>query len=111
LPTRWARAVRWYRCASRECRPRSTLGVIVAELLDELRRVESVAGLRERYWNDDGSWIRGVAAALLSATLPGADLQRVEEVAYGLRWVEVTCGIEVDLSHSLIRQVPVALLE
>ena len=52
-----------------------------------------------------------MAAMLLPAALQGADLHRVEEVAYGLRWVEVTSGIEVDLGHSLIRQVPVALLE
>ncbi|GEM_PF-7011317 len=46
--------------------------------------------------------------------LPGTecqmDLRRIEDATYGLRWLEVVHGLRFDLGHSLVRQIPLALL-
>ena len=40
-----------------------------------------------------------------------ADLRRIEDAAYGLRWLEVVQGPRFDLSKSLVPQLPFVLLD
>ena len=68
LPGRWDRAVRWYRRASRERRPRETIGAVVAAILDELRGVATAGALRRRYRERDGDWASTVMNVAASAT-------------------------------------------
>ncbi len=110
MPRRWNDAVRWYRRASRERSPRVTTGAVVGVALAELRGVEGVDGLRRRYCEDDGNWIRGLSAKALACSGRQMHLSRIEDVAYGLRWLEITHGPQFDLGSSLARQLPLVLL-
>lgn len=86
LPEPWDRAVRWYRRASRERRPREAAGIVIATVLDELRGVEARDRLRMHYCKRDGEWVRGVAERCGLVDDGRADLRRFEDAAYGLRW-------------------------
>ena len=110
LPISWDRGVRWYRRASRERGPRASAGTVVATILDELRAVASQQALRERYRDRDGEWARGVAARQGLGEEQQADLRRVEDAAFGLRWLELTHGRRFDLRRSLVPQLPLGLL-
>lgn len=109
-PRRWHEAARWYRRASRERPPRQTVGAVIAVALRDLRGVERVERLCRRYCEDDSSWIRGLAAKVLAGLGRQVNLRRVEDAAYGLRWLELAHGLRFDLGHSLVRQLPLALL-
>jgi hypothetical protein len=37
-------------------------------------------------------------------------LRRLEDAAYGLRWVEVAHGLRFDLDRSLVPQLPLSVL-
>ena len=110
LPGSWGQAVRWYRRASRERRLRETAGTVVTAILEELRAMEATEDLRRSYVESDGDWARGVAAAQrISAPEPGW-VRRIEDAAYGLRWVELTHGVRLDPRGSLAAQLPPGLL-
>jgi transcriptional regulator with XRE-family HTH domain len=111
LPQTWDRAVRWYRRASRERGPRTSVGVVVAAILEELRAVTSEQDLRRRYCERDGEWVRGVAARQRLREEHQADLRRIEDAAFGLRWLELAHGRRFDLCRSLVPQLPLGLLE
>lgn len=110
LPEPWDRAVRWYRRASRERRPRETVGTAVAAILDELRGAETVEALRQHYCECDGDW----ATTVISRRAPGdeqrPDLRHIEDVAYSLRWLELAHGRRFWLGRSLVPQLPLELL-
>ncbi len=111
LPESWQRGARWYRRASRERRSRETAGVVVAAILEELRAAPSEQALRQRYCEWDGEWVRGVAARRGFGESHQVDLRRVEDAAFGLRWLELTHGLRFDLCRSLVSQLPLRLLE
>ena len=77
----------------------------------ELRAVASPQALRERYCERDGDWARGVAARQGRGEEHQADLRRVEDAAFGLRWLELAHGRRFDLRGSLVPQLPLALLD
>ena len=59
----------------------------------------------------DGGSVRALAAVLVPGALPDQDLLRTEDAAYGLRWLEITCGRELDPRRSLVRDLPSPLLD
>jgi transcriptional regulator with XRE-family HTH domain len=111
LPVSWDRGVRWYRRASRERRPRETLGRVVAALLDELRAVVWPEELRQAYCERDGEWARAIADRQRLGEERRAELRRLEDAAFGLRWLEPTHGVRYDLRRSLVAQLPLELLD
>lgn len=111
MPERWVRAARWYRRASRERLRRDTVGVVVATVLEHLRTVEALEGLRQRYCVDDGDWVHALATQRLPEVLEVSDLRRAEDAAYGMRSLEIRYGLRLDLGRSLVRQVPLTLLD
>jgi transcriptional regulator with XRE-family HTH domain len=110
LPASRDRGVRWYRRASRERPQRETVGVVVAAILDDLRTLASRASLRRSYWEHDGAWVRAVSERCGLAEELWSDLRRLEDAAYGLRWLELAMGQRLDLRHSLASQVPLSLI-
>jgi transcriptional regulator with XRE-family HTH domain len=110
MPDRWNQGVRWYRRASRERGQRVKLGAVVAAIVDDLRAVGSPEGLRLRYIERDGEWAHALADKRGLGDASRAVLRRVEDAAYGLRWLEVTRVPCFDLSRSLVPQLPLALL-
>ncbi len=103
--------MRWYRRASRERGPREGLGAVVAAVLDDLRAVGSPDGLRLRYVARDGEWAHALADGCGLDGACRAVLRRIEDAAYGLRWLEVTRGARFDLSRSMVPQLWLALLD
>lgn len=63
--------------------------------------------MRQRYCE----WVRGVAARRGFGESHQVDLRRVEDAAFGLRWLELTHGLRFDLCRSLVSQLPLRLLE
>jgi transcriptional regulator with XRE-family HTH domain len=111
LPPHWRDATRWYRRASRERPPRETLGPVLRVLLDELRALESTEALRRHYVHTEGDWARGVVAARGLVRELAGGLRRIEDAAYGLRWLEIGHGRRYDVARSLVRQLPANLLD
>ena len=111
LPVSWDRGVRWYRRASRERGPRETLGRTVAALLDELRAVVWPEELRQAYCERDGEWAPSVAARQRLGEQHHADVRRLEDAAFGLRWLELIHGVRYDLRRTLASQIPLNLLD
>jgi transcriptional regulator with XRE-family HTH domain len=110
LPASWDRGVRWYRRASRERRSRATWGLVIAAVLEQLRSEEVAEALRDRYREHDGNWVHGVATRCELSEEQGRDLRRMEDAAYGLRWVEIVRGWRCDLHASLVGQLPLGWL-
>ena len=110
LPGSWEQAVRWYRRGSRERRLRETAGTVVTAILNELRTAESTEGLRRSYVERDGDWARGVAAAQPISDPATGWVRRIEDAAYGLRWLELAQGVRLDPRRSLAAQLPPGLL-
>jgi transcriptional regulator with XRE-family HTH domain len=111
LPSTWARAVRWYRRASRERRAREAVGVAVATILAELRGIATAEELLGRYRAHDGDWARGVAERCDLDRDGGAAIRRIEDAAHGLRWLELAHGLAFRLERSLAPQLPLALFD
>jgi transcriptional regulator with XRE-family HTH domain len=109
MPSRWNQGARWYRRASRERAPRERSGAVVAAVLDDLRTLGSPEALHRRYVEQDGEWAHALADQRGLGDASGADLRRIDDAAYGLRWLEVTRGIHVDLRRSLVPQLPLPL--
>jgi transcriptional regulator with XRE-family HTH domain len=109
LPGPWEQAVRWYRRGSRERRLRETAGTIVTAILNELRAAESTEGLRRWYVEHDGDRARGVAATQRISEPDAGWVRRIEDAAYGLRWLELTHGVLLDPRRSLAAQLPPGL--
>jgi hypothetical protein len=105
LPAAWARGVRWYRRASRERRARETWGKVIAAVLEPLHSEESSEALRDRYREHDGDWVHGVAMHCGLSEAHGADLRRIEDAAYGLRWLEIARGWRCGLNAALVGQL------
>jgi DNA-binding XRE family transcriptional regulator len=105
MPDRWIRAVRWYRRASRERVMRQSVGLEVAEIVEQLWRIDSTDGLRWSYCHDDGAWSKQAAGEGMLDTDQHGDVSRARDVAYGLRWLEIRTGAQVDLTRSLMCQV------
>jgi transcriptional regulator with XRE-family HTH domain len=110
LPASWARGVRWYRRASRERRARETAGSVIAAVLEQLRSEESLGALRDRYREHDGNWVHGVATRCGRGEAQGVALRRIEDAAYGLRWLELAHEWRCDLNASLVGQLPLRWL-
>jgi transcriptional regulator with XRE-family HTH domain len=110
LPASWARGVRWYRRASRERRARETEGRVITAVLEQLRSEESLGALRDRYREHDGNWALGVATRCGWSEAHGMALRRIEDAAYGLRWLELAHEWRCDLNASLVGQVPLSWL-
>ncbi len=111
LPATWGRGARWYRRASRERRQRETAGVVVAAVLAHLRDVTSPEALRQRYCAHDGEWVRGVAVRSGLDEEQPVDLRRIEDAAYGLRWLEIEHARHFDLRKSLVPQLSLGWLD
>lgn len=111
MPSRWNQGARWYRRASRERGPRESVGAIVTAILDDLRAVASPEALRQRYVNRDAEWAHAIADQRGLGDECRSDMRRIEDAAYGLRWLEVTRRSRFDLSRSLVPQLPLALLD
>jgi transcriptional regulator with XRE-family HTH domain len=111
LPATWAWAARWYRRASREQRPRATVGVAVAAILVELRGIAPAEALRGHYRAHDGERARAEAERCGLDREDGLAIRRIEEIAHGLRWLELADGLAFSLGRSLVRQLPLALLD
>jgi len=62
----------------------------------------SEQALRQRYCEWDGEWAHGVAARQGFGESHQVDLRRVEDAAFGLRWLELTHGRRFDLCRSLV---------
>ena len=110
LPAAWDRGVRWYRRASRERRLRETLGGVVVAVLDDLRASQSLEVLWRQYRDQDGEWVHGVAGRCGLDPTHRSDLRRVEDAAYGLRWLELAHGLRLDPRRSLVPQFPLGFL-
>jgi len=110
LPAAWDRGACWYRRASRERRPRETVGAAVAAALAHLQNVGSSEALRQQYCVHDGEWVRGVAVRCGLDEEHPADLRRIEDAAYGLRWLEIEHERQFNLRNSLVPQLPLGLL-
>ena len=110
MPASWERAARWYRRASRARSARETVGVVLATILEGLRVVASAGTLRESYCARDGDWVRAMAEQCGLDVPRQPDLRRLEDAAYGLRWLELTHGLRLDPRRSLAPQAPSRLL-
>ncbi len=110
LPAAWDRGARWFRRASRERRPRETIGAAVAAVLAHLQDIASPEALRQRYCAHDGEWVRGVAVRSGLDEEQPVDLRRLEDAAYGLRWLEIEHDRQFDLRKSLVPQLSLGLL-
>jgi hypothetical protein len=111
LPPRWAEAVRWYRRASRERGARLGVGTVLSAVLQVLREVDSPDGLRERYRAVPGEWASRLAPDCKADGLPAADLRQAEEAAFGLRWLELECGLRFHTDRSLVGQLALSILD
>ena len=114
MPPRWAQAVRWYRRASRERARRAVEGAAIAALLEDLRDSHRPDVLRRRYAAAGPGWGHGAERSLAPITGPGvsgaggaggAALRRIEDAAFGLRWLEIARGTRFDPSRSLVHQL------
>ncbi|HEY8884946.1 MAG TPA: helix-turn-helix domain-containing protein [Chloroflexota bacterium] len=111
MPARWNEAARWYRRASRERQPREMIGRVVAAVLDDLRLVDSLEMLRLRYCERDGEWAHRVAIQHELGQEHHTEVRRIEDGAYGLRWLELVHGLTFELSRSVVPQLPLRLLD
>lgn len=75
-----------------------------------LRAYDSLDDLRQRSCARDGEWAHGVAARRGLGEEHRADVRRIEDAAYGLRWLELAHRLRLDLSRSLVLQLPLTLL-
>jgi hypothetical protein len=58
-----------------------------------------------------GDWICHVAHGCELGEDHRPNLRRIQYAAYGLRWLEIVHGLRLDLRRSLVRQLPVGLLD
>ena len=73
------------------------------------RGVVSAGALHQDYCERDWNWVRAIVARHGLGEQP-SDLRRVEDAAYGLRWLELARGLRLDPARSLVPQLPSALL-
>jgi hypothetical protein len=111
IPRRWREASRWYRRASCERPPRERFGRVIKVVLDELRAVDSLVALRRHYAERDGDWTDSVVAAAGLRPGDGGSLRRIEDAAYGMRWLEISHAVRVDPARSLVAQIPARVLD
>jgi transcriptional regulator with XRE-family HTH domain len=111
MPGRWNQGTRWYRRASRERGPRERAGAVVAAILQDLRAVGSLDLLRRRYAERDGEWAHALADQRGLGERCRADMRRIEDAAYGLRWLEIARASCFDPSRSQVPQLPLAVLD
>jgi transcriptional regulator with XRE-family HTH domain len=111
MPMRWNQGVRSYRRASRDRVLRQSIGVIVSALLDDLRTLDSGEALRLHYVEHDGNWAHQRADEREHDYEWRGDIRRLEDASYGLRWLEIARRIRFNLTASLVRQLPLCLLE
>jgi transcriptional regulator with XRE-family HTH domain len=109
LPRTWRQAARWYRRASRERRHRQTVGVILAAMLDGLAAVGSPEALGWHYVERDGEWAHGMTDRSGYGQQCHTEVRRIEDAAYGMRWLELARELRLDLSWSLVPQLPRSL--
>lgn len=91
--------------------PRETAGAAVATVLAELRAFGEPGALRRNYCERDSEWARGIAEAHTPNQGDLANLRRIEDAAYGLRWLELARERQIDLGHSLVSQIPLQQLD
>ena len=111
MPARWNDAARWYRRASRERQPREMIGAVVAAVLDDLRLASSTELLRARYCERDGEWAHRVAIQNGLGLERQTEVRRIEDGAYGLRWLELAHEVTFELTRSVVPQLPLRLLD
>jgi hypothetical protein len=80
-------------------------------ILGELRGVESAGALRQHYCERDGDWARAAGGRCGLSDQPQADVRRVEDAAYGLRWLELARRLRLNPARSLVPQLPLTLLD
>ncbi|MDA8219892.1 MAG: hypothetical protein M0Z94_20010 [Dehalococcoidales bacterium] len=72
---------------------------MVAVIVDNLREIDSLGALRQRYCTDDGSGVHPPTAKRIPNTMHQGDQRRVEDAAFGLRWLTLAHGIHLDLNR------------
>ncbi len=82
----------------------------MAAIFDKLRALGTPEALRRRYVERDGEWVHTITDQRGLGDPCRADLRRIEDAAYGLRWLEVTHGVRLDLRRSLVPQLLRGLL-
>jgi hypothetical protein len=100
FPGPWREAVRWYRRAPREVPARQQWSVRIGRILDSLLRARDLAGLQLAYVEAGPV---GSAGAALTGTAVGSVERRVQDAAFGLRWLEIAHARRFDLNRSLAR--------
>ena len=71
--------------------------------------MDALDGLRRRYVERDAEWAHAIADQRGLGEQCRPDVRRIEDAAYGLRWLEVTRGSRFELGRSLVPQLPLGL--
>jgi hypothetical protein len=103
--------VRWYRRLSRERAHREVEGAAIATRLAPLRAVGTIEGLRQRYAESHEDWDATVLGRASADAYRQSGRYRAEDAACGLRWLEITAGMLLDLHRSLTPQIPSSVLD
>jgi hypothetical protein len=82
----------------------------VAAVLEALRDIDSLDGLRERYRTAAGEWASRLVPESAVGRLGASDRRRAEGAGFGLRWLELDQGLWCDATGSLVGQIPPSLL-
>ena len=96
--------MRWYERAARDVPARATWDVPIRRMLDSLQTAEDLAGLRLAYVD------AGPTGSAFARTGAGAVERRIEDAAFGRRWLEIAQAGRFDLNTSLARQLPLERL-
>jgi hypothetical protein len=73
--------------------------------------VDSFEALRLHYVEHDGDWAHQWADEREHYHAWCGDIRRLEDASYGLRWLEIARRVQFSLTASLVRQLPLCLLE
>jgi hypothetical protein len=99
----WKSALEWY-IYLRDTERKTKYAVVIMAVKDRLSGLHTRAELVEHYMNTEG-----LCESVVAEVYPGEawlDMRQTEDVAYGLRCLELTTGKQFDL----IRQAPSRLL-
>ena len=84
---------------------------MITAVLKPLRSEDSLEALRDCSRAHDGNWVHGVATRCGLGEEHGMNLRRIEDAAYGFRWLELAHEWRCDLNASLVGQLPLRWLE
>jgi transcriptional regulator with XRE-family HTH domain len=111
MPQRWLGALRWYRRLSRERRHREIEGRTIAAVVAPLREVGDTETLRQWYRQCGQNWDEGTLVRPAADAYRQSGRYRAEDIAYGLRWLEISEGTILDLRRSVVPQISSAVLD